>query len=53
MLVKGLNGTPLETSFLSQTQFSAVSILLSTIFKAALTRLVNNQANQSEHPGLD
>lgn len=37
MLVKGLNGTPLETSFLSQTQFSAVSILLSTIFKAALT----------------
>ena len=37
MLVKHLNGRAVDTSFLTQTQVSAVSILLSTIFKAALT----------------
>ncbi|KAH6870614.1 hypothetical protein BKA58DRAFT_385377 [Alternaria rosae] len=37
MLVKHLSGRPVDTSFLTQTQVSAVSILLSTIFKAALT----------------
>jgi hypothetical protein len=37
ILVKHLNGRPVDTSFLTQTQVSAVSILLSTIFKAALT----------------
>ena len=37
MLVKHLNGRPVDTSFLTQTQVSAASILLSTIFKAALT----------------
>lgn len=37
MLVEHLNGRPVDTSFLMQTQVLAVSILLSTIFKAALT----------------
>jgi len=37
MLFKHLNGRQVDTSFLTQTQVSAVSILLSTIFKAALT----------------
>lgn len=37
MLVKHLDRRPVDTSFLTQTQVSAVSILLSTIFKAALT----------------
>ena len=37
MLFKHLNGRPVDTSFLMQTQVSAVSILLSTIFKTALT----------------
>jgi len=37
MLSKHLNGRPVDTSFLTQTQVSAVSILLGTIFKAALT----------------
>ena len=37
MLFKHLNGRQVDTSFLTQTQVSAVSILLSTVFKAALT----------------
>jgi hypothetical protein len=37
LLVKSLNGTLVDTSYLTQAQVSAVSILLTTIFKAALT----------------
>src|SRR4051794_22884842 len=37
LLVRNLNGKPVDTSYLTQSQVSAVSILLTTIFKAALT----------------
>lgn len=37
LLLRNLNGKFVETSYLTQSQVSAVSILLATIFKAALT----------------
>ncbi|KAH9872612.1 hypothetical protein J1614_005005 [Plenodomus biglobosus] len=40
LLVRNLDGTITDTSYLTQSQVSAISILLTTIFKAALTACV-------------